>query len=120
MTSHCEPQPLTLQQSARWLPADMETPISLFKGMAGSGHGILLESAEVDGRWGRYSVLACDMALFASCREGRMSLDIRDPRCAALADLDGMDFVSGLLLGISVGAMLVGIYVTILGFSKRD
>ena len=96
MTSHCEPQPLTLQQSARWLPADMETPISLFKGMAGSGHGILLESAEVDGRWGRYSVLACDMALFASCREGRMSLDIRDPRCAALADLDGMDFVSGL------------------------
>ena len=96
MTPHCVSQPLTLQQSARWLPADMETPISLFKGMAGSGHGILLESAEVDGRWGRYSVLACDMALFASCREGRMSLDIRDPRCAALADLDGLDFVSGL------------------------
>ena len=33
---------------------------------------------------------------------------------------DVQDFVSGLLLGISVGAMLVGIYVTILGFSKRD
>ena len=96
MTPHCVSRPLTLQQSARWLPADMETPISLFKGMAGSGHGILLESAEVDGRWGRYSVLACDMALFASCRGGRMSLDIRDPRCAALADLDGMDFVPAL------------------------
>lgn len=57
---------LTLQQTARWLPADMDTPISLFMGMVGAGNGILLESAEVDGRWGRYSILACDAALFIS------------------------------------------------------
>ena len=46
---------VTLRQSARWLPADMDTPISLFLGMCHEHHGILLESAEVDGRWGRYS-----------------------------------------------------------------
>ena len=50
-----------LRQKARLLPADMDTPISLFMGMAGAGDGILLESAAVDGRWGRYSILACDM-----------------------------------------------------------
>ena len=52
---------ITLRQKARVLPADMDTPISLFMGMAGAGDGILLESAAVDGRWGRYSILACDM-----------------------------------------------------------
>ena len=52
---------IRLHQSVRWLPADMDTPISLFLGMVRDGYGILLESAEVDGRWGRYSVLACDM-----------------------------------------------------------
>ena len=31
---------LTLRQSARWLPADMDTPISLFMGMVGAGNGI--------------------------------------------------------------------------------
>ena len=59
-------------QRVRWLPADMDTPISLFMGMAQGKPGILLESAEVDGRWGRYSVLACDMALYLICREGRL------------------------------------------------
>lgn len=43
---------ITLRQKARVLPADMDTPISLFMGMAGAGDGILLESAAVDGRWG--------------------------------------------------------------------
>lgn len=41
---------ITLHQKARVLPADMDTPISLFMGMAGAGDGILLESAAVDGR----------------------------------------------------------------------
>lgn len=43
---------VTLRQSARWLPADMDTPISLFLGMCHEHHGILLESAEVDGQVG--------------------------------------------------------------------
>ena len=87
--------PLVLQQRARWLPADTETPISLFLGMVGQGDGILLESAEVDGRWGRYSVLACDLALRLSCHDGRLRVDVRDPRLASLSCHDGQPFVEG-------------------------
>ena len=88
--------PLRLRQSVRWLPADMDTPISLFLGMAGQGHGILLESAEVDGRWGRYSVLAFDMALYVSCREGKLVCRAEDERLAPLTAFSGMPFVEGL------------------------
>ena len=87
---------VSLRQQARWLPADMDTPISLYLGMVGRQDGILLESAEVDGRWGRYSVLACDMALYARCREGRLDLRIEDARLAPLAVLQGLPFVEGL------------------------
>ncbi|MDD3685006.1 MAG: anthranilate synthase component I family protein, partial [Desulfovibrio desulfuricans] len=87
---------LTLQQTARWLPADMDTPISLFMGMVGAGNGILLESAEVDGRWGRYSILACDAALFISCRDGKLALDIRNDILTPLARFEGKPFVDGL------------------------
>lgn len=87
---------VSIRQRARWLPADMDTPISLWLGMVGDGEGILLESAEVDGRWGRYSVLGCDMALIVSCREGKLALDVRDERFAALRDLEGAPFVEGL------------------------
>ena len=87
---------LTLQQSARWLPADMDTPISLFMGMVGAGNGILLESAEVDGRWGRYSILACDSAMFINCRDGKLALDVRDARLEVLRRFEGQPFVDGL------------------------
>ncbi len=91
-----DPKIITVRQNVRWLPADMDTPISLFLGMAKGGHGILLESAEIDGRWGRYSVLACDMALILACREGRLECTAADQRFAPLKDLDGMAFVDGL------------------------
>ena len=87
---------IEMRQSVRHLPADMDTPISLFLDMAGNGDGILLESAEVDGRWGRYSVLACDMALYLICREGRLECRIEDERLAALSAFNGMPFVEGL------------------------
>ena len=74
----------------------MDTPISLFMGMAGAGDGILLESAAVDGRWGRYSILACDMLLYVSCQDGRLALDIRDDRLTPLKELCGMPFAEGL------------------------
>lgn len=90
------PAPLTVRQSARWLPADMDTPISLFMGMVGADNGILLESAEVDGRWGRYSILACDMALLISCRDGKLALRVEDKRFTPLAGLEGRPFVEGL------------------------
>ena len=71
---------VSVRQTARWLPADMDTPISLFLETVGSGNGILLESAEVDGRWGRYSILACDMALSAACEKGRLAVTAHDER----------------------------------------
>ncbi|MBP3730781.1 MAG: anthranilate synthase component I family protein [Mailhella sp.] len=87
---------IRVRQKVRWLPADMDTPISLFMGMAKSEPGILLESAEVDGRWGRYSVLACNMAAFFSCRDGKLECSIKDSRFGMLSSLDGMPFVEGL------------------------
>ena len=59
-------------------------------------HGILLESAEVDGRWGRYSILACDFLLQATCRDGLLSLDTNDDRLRPFAALNGMPFTEGL------------------------
>ncbi|MBD5553479.1 MAG: anthranilate synthase component I family protein [Desulfovibrio sp.] len=88
-------EPLHLKQTVRWLEADTETPISLYLKLAGSGDGILLESAEVDGRWGRYSVLACDMLFFISCRQGNAWFDIRDERFASLASHNGKPWLAG-------------------------
>ena len=88
--------PIRVRQSVRHLPADMDTPISLFLDIARERDGILLESAEVDGRWGRYSVLACDMALYLICRDGKLFCRIEDERLAGLAAFDGMNFVDGL------------------------
>lgn len=87
---------ISMRQRARWLTADMDTSISLFSRLVGTGDGLLLESAEVDGRWGRYSIIACDMALFVECRDGKMVLDIRDSRFGRLRGLEGQPFVEGL------------------------
>lgn len=89
-------QPQSIKQNIRWLAADMDTPISLYLKMEGSGGGILLESAEVDGRWGRYSILACDMCFYVSCANGLLKLDIRDERFAELKRHEGMPFMDGL------------------------
>ncbi len=87
---------ITLQQTSRMLNADLETPISLFLSIRQDGtQGILLESAEVDGRWGRYSVIACDYALIAHCREARLQLEIRDERLESLSELNGLPYVEG-------------------------
>ena len=87
---------VTLRQTVRRLPADMDTPISLFLGLCRDRQGILLESAEVDGRWGRYSVLAGDFLLTARCHNARLALDVADERLAALATLQGMPFLDGI------------------------
>ena len=87
---------VSLSQQVRWLPADMDTPISLFMGMVGTGNGILLESAEVDGRWGRFSILACDMAMLVACENGKLALTLNDDRFAPLKKFIGQDFVPGL------------------------
>ena len=94
MNSHPLPS-IRLEQQARLLPADVETPVSLFMGMRRKG-GILLESTEVDGRWGRYSVMASDMLLTIRCRQGTLALETEDARLAPLKVLEGTPFVEGL------------------------
>ncbi|MCL1920975.1 MAG: anthranilate synthase component I family protein [Kiritimatiellaeota bacterium] len=84
---------ITLQQTARRLEGDTDTPISLF---LKNPQGILLESAEVDGRWGQYSVLASAFLLTLHCRDGRLALDIADERLAPLAAFEGLPFMEGL------------------------
>ncbi|MDR1659219.1 MAG: chorismate-binding protein, partial [Desulfovibrio sp.] len=88
--------PLVLQQTACWLPADMDTPISLFLDTVGKGDGILLESAEVDGRWGRYSVLACDIACVLSCRDGKLAVAASEESLKPLRRFEGLPFIDGL------------------------
>lgn len=88
---------IELKQTSRRLGADTQTPISLFMQITRDNpNALLLESAEVDGRWGRYSVIACDYLLDLSCREGTLHLDIADERLLSLSELEGLPFVEGL------------------------
>lgn len=86
---------IELMQEAKWLPADVQTPISLYLGLVGDRPGILFESAEVDGRLGRYSILAWDFRLTAQCQDGLLRLTTRDERLTPLEDLNGRPFVDG-------------------------
>ena len=87
---------IRLTQYGKWLPADVQTPISLYLGLVGERPGILLESAEVDGRLGRYSLIVWDFRLEIFPREGRLALETADERLAPLASLSGLPFLEGL------------------------
>lgn len=84
---------IILSQQGRYLEGDTDTPISLF---LRNPQGILLESAEVDGRWGKYSILATGCLLSVNCRAGKLTLEIKDERLASLSSLEGMPFLEGL------------------------
>jgi anthranilate synthase component 1 len=86
---------IRLQQYGQWLPADVQTPISLYLSLVGEKPGILLESAEVDGRLGRFSLMAWDFRLRLTPRDGRLALDMADERLAGLRDLEGLPFLEG-------------------------
>ncbi len=87
---------IELTQYGKWLPADTQTPISLYLGLVGDAPGILLESAEVDGRLGRYSLIAWDFRLKLSPVRGKLSVECADSRLAGLASYSGMDFLDGM------------------------
>ena len=87
---------ITLTQEGTWLPADVQTPISLFLGLVGERPGVLLESAEVDGRLGRYSLIAWDFRLRLRLKDGKLDVSARDPRLAALETYTGFDFIEGM------------------------
>ncbi|MDR2124376.1 MAG: anthranilate synthase component I family protein [Desulfovibrio sp.] len=86
---------ITLHQNVSFLQSDVETPISLFMRLAGDGQGILLESAEVGGRWGRYSLAAADFFLCLLCRNGKADITVRDRRLEPLRALHGRPFLDG-------------------------
>ena len=87
---------ISFTQHTTLLDSDLETPVGLFIRLVGELQGILLESAEVDGRWGRYSVIASDFLLSASCGNGLLTLHTTDERLAPLQELAGKPFIQGL------------------------
>ena len=86
---------LLLAQHATLLESDLETPVGLFIRQVGEKQGILLESTDVDGRWGRYSVLAADFLLTARCHNGVLELTTADPRLAPLHAHAGKPYFEG-------------------------
>ena len=86
----------TLRQYAATHPADTQTPIGMYMRFVGDDPGLLLQSAEVDGRLGRYSLIAWDFCLTARCSGGKLSVSVRDPALSGLYKLSGTDFVPGL------------------------
>lgn len=89
-------QPIYCTQKVDHLPSDMDTPISLFLQNCQSKQGILLESAAVDGTWGRYSLLATDYIAVFRCHEGLLQVDSVAPQLEPLHALAGQPFMEGL------------------------
>ena len=87
---------LTFIQQPQLIDSDLETPVGMFIRLVGDSQGILCESAEVDGRWGRYSVIGMDFALTVSAHEGRLSLRLADERLHPLREHEGKPFIQGL------------------------
>jgi anthranilate synthase component 1 len=58
----------------RELPADLETPVSVYLKLRGQGASFLLESVEKGEQVGRYSFLGIEPAGIFTAREGRVSL----------------------------------------------
>jgi anthranilate synthase component 1 len=58
----------------RELPADLETPVSVYLKLRGQGASFLLESVEKGEQLGRYSFLGIEPAGFFTARDGKISL----------------------------------------------
>ncbi len=87
---------IILQQQCRLLPeGDTQTPIRLFMQIRQQNpHALLLESAEVDGRWGRYSLIATDFIAEFACRDGKLHIQTEHPQLTALkTDLDEQPYM---------------------------
>jgi anthranilate synthase component 1 len=98
---------ITLTQKALTLDNDLLTPISLFMKKVGySGSGILLESAEVGGRWGRYSLIAEGVLLKLSLKNGLLQVETNDPKLGSLTAYQGSPFFEGLKKVLSMLTVL--------------
>lgn len=86
---------IILSQKATAFNSDLETPVALFMRLVGENQGIFLESAEVDGKWGRSSIIATDFLLTAICKNGVLELEIGDSRLESLSCHSGKPFMQG-------------------------
>lgn len=87
---------IDLIQHGKWMQADTQTPVSLYMRIVGTNPGILLESTEVDGRLGRYSLIGWDFRMTLACREGKLDVKTSDPRLDGLSSMHGMPFLAGI------------------------
>ena len=88
--------PIVFTQHAEILESDLETPVGMFLRLVEDHQGILLESAETDGRWGRYSIAAKDFILTMSCVDGRLRISKADNALDSLMEYHGAPFIEGL------------------------
>ncbi len=62
--------------------ADMETPVSAFRKLAGSTHSFLLESVEGGEKWGRYSMIGIKASIVIKARGNKVTItengDVRE------------------------------------------
>ncbi len=87
---------IKVQQYGQIYPADTQTPISLYLDLVGDQPGILLESAEVDGRLGRYSLIAWDFKLLLYCYNGKLHYTNKDVRFTPVINCSGLNFQQSL------------------------
>ncbi|MDR1395780.1 MAG: anthranilate synthase component I family protein [Deltaproteobacteria bacterium] len=87
---------IILKQKALLLESDVATPVSVFLDRIGRRRaGLLLESAEVGGRWGRYSLVGEGALMTLTCRKGLLELETVDPRLAPLLAFQGRPYLEG-------------------------
>ena len=86
------------QQCRRVTEGDTQTPIRLYMQVRlANPDAILLESTEVDGRWGRYSLIATDFLVeFAVRSGGKLAVTVNNPAVSALSEADGLPYMEGM------------------------
>lgn len=79
------------------MASDLDTPISVFLEKVGAnGSGVLLESAEVGGRWGRYSLIGSGVLLKLWCEGGFLRVGTEAEGLMPLKSHEGLPFLMGL------------------------
>ncbi|MDR2140361.1 MAG: anthranilate synthase component I family protein [Deltaproteobacteria bacterium] len=88
---------IILKQKAQLLESDVTTPVSVFLERMGNRQaGLLLESAEVGGVWGRYSLVGEGALMTLNCRKGQLEVETVDPRLTPTQEYNGLPFLEGL------------------------
>ena len=87
---------IVFTQDAEILESDLETTVGMFLRLVEDRQGILLESAETDGRWGRYSIAAKDFILTTACVDGCLQISTADEALKPCLKYNGAPFIEGL------------------------